>query len=238
MNPDLPEIHPAASVHPGARIGKGVRIGAFAVIEDGVILGDGVSVGAHAVAGKTPQLSARSTVRSDSELPPLEIGANTRIGAHAVVCRGSRIGRDTVVGDFALVRERVIIGDEAVVGAHVVVENDVSIGARAKIQTRAYITALTVLEEDVFIAPGVITTNDNFMGRTEERFKHKGGPKVLRGARVGAGAVLLPNVVIGREAFVAAGSIVTKDVPEGTLVMGAPAKAVRPVNEKERLDRQ
>jgi acetyltransferase-like isoleucine patch superfamily enzyme len=81
----------------------------------------------------------------------------------------------------------------------------------------------------------VITTNDNFMGRTEERFKYKGGARIGRGARVGAGATLLPNVKIGAEAFVAAASVVTRDVPAATLVMGAPAKPVRPVPEKEKI---
>ncbi|MFA6450438.1 MAG: acyltransferase, partial [bacterium] len=181
-------------------------------------------------------LGAASTAKSGGPLPPLEIGEGTRIGAQAVICRGAKIGRNGVVGDGALIRERVTIGDNCVVGAHVVIENNVTIGDRTKIQTKAYITAMTTVESDAFIAPCVITTNDNYMGRTEERFKYKGGAKIMRGARVGAGAVLLPNVTIGREAFVAAGSVVTRDAPEGMLVMGSPAKPVRPVNEKEKLD--
>jgi UDP-3-O-[3-hydroxymyristoyl] glucosamine N-acyltransferase len=232
------EVHPSAVVHPGAQLADGCVIGPYAVIEKDVSLGAGVYVGSHAVLGKDPQLGVASTAKSESPLPRLVIGDGSRIGAQAVICRGARLGRSVIVGDGALIRERAAIGDNAVIGAHVVVENDVSIGDRTKIQTKAYITALTTVESDVFIAPCVITTNDNFMGRTEERFKYKGGPKIMRGARVGAGAVILPNVVIGREAFIAAGSIVTRDAPEGMLSMGAPAKPVRPVNEKERLSKQ
>jgi UDP-2-acetamido-3-amino-2,3-dideoxy-glucuronate N-acetyltransferase len=118
-------------------------------------------------------------------------------------------------------------------GAHVTIENRVKIGSYSKIQTGAYITAATTLADHVFIAPCVVTTNDNFMGRTEERFQHWGGPTIERGARIGADVTLLPNVVIGEEAFVAAGSIVTQDVTARTLVMGSPAKPRRAVPDEE-----
>jgi acetyltransferase-like isoleucine patch superfamily enzyme len=94
------------------------------------------------------------------------------------------------------------------------------------------------IEEHVFIAPCVVTTNDSFMGRTAERFKHRKGPTIKRGARVGANTTLLPGITIGREAFVAAGSIVTRDVPDETLVLGNPARPVRSVPEREFLDHQ
>ena len=81
------------------------------------------------------------------------------------------------------------------------------------IQAEAYITAYSTLEEHVFIAPCVVTTNDNFMGRTEARHDLIAGPTIRRGARVGGGAVLCPGIEIGEEAFVGAGAVVTKDVP-------------------------
>ena len=71
------------------------------------------------------------------------------------------------------------------------------------------------------------------MGRTKERFKYRKGPYIKNGARVGACSIILPGITIGREGVVAAGSIVTKDVPEYKLVMGTPARVIRDVPQKE-----
>jgi acetyltransferase-like isoleucine patch superfamily enzyme len=94
------------------------------------------------------------------------------------------------------------------------------------------------VEDHVFIAPGVYTTNDNFMGRTAERFKYRKGPTIRHGARIGANTTLLPGIEIGREAFVAAGSVVTRNVPPATLVMGVPARLVRSVPDREWAENQ
>jgi acetyltransferase-like isoleucine patch superfamily enzyme len=118
------------------------------------------------------------------------------------------------------------------------VENDTSIGDRTKIQSNAYITAKMLIEQDVFIAPCVMTTNDNFMGRTEKRHALVGGPKIRRGARVGGGVVLLPNVEIGEEAFIGAGAVVTKDAPAGKVLVGTPARVLRDVPADELLGAQ
>ena len=88
-------------------------------------------------------------------------------------------------------------------------------------------TAYSTLEEDVFVAPCVVTTNDNFMGRTEKRLELMKGPTIRRGARVGGGAILCPGVEVGEEAFVGAGAVVTKDVPPRTVVVGTPARVLR-----------
>jgi len=91
------------------------------------------------------------------------------------------------------------------------------------------------LEEDVFIAPCVVTTNDNYMGRTEARLAEMRGPTIRRGARIGGGAVLLPGVEIGEEAFVGAGAVVLNDVPARALVVGNPARKIRDVPDDELL---
>ena len=111
------------------------------------------------------------------------------------------------------------------------VELDKSYPLRAgtRIQAEAYITAYSTLEEDVFIAPCVVTTNDNFMGRTEKRRALMKGPTIRRGARVGGGAILCPGIEVGEEAFVGAGAVVTKDVPPRKLVVGSPARVLRDV---------
>jgi acetyltransferase-like isoleucine patch superfamily enzyme len=201
----------------------------------GTVLGEGVKVLEGAVVGKQPSLSPRSTAKREP-LPPTTIGDGTIVSTGAIVFAGSRIGARVILGDQSCVRERVEIGDDVVVGRGSLVENDTTIGALTKIQAGAYITAYSTLEESVFIAPCVVTTNDNFMGRTERRHELIRGPTIRRGARVGGGAVLLPAVEIGEEAFVAAGAVVTKDVAPRNLVVGNPARVVREVPDEELLD--
>ncbi len=205
-----------------------------AIVHEGTVLGEGVRVLEYAVVGKQPVLSARSTAKRDP-LPPATLKDGAVVSTGAIVFAGTTIGARSVVGDQACVRERCEIGDDVVVGRGSLVENDTTVGARTKIQAEAYVTAHSTVEEDVFIAPCVVTTNDNFMGRTEKRHELVKGPTIRRGARVGGGAVLCPGVVIGEDAFVAAGAVVTKDVPPRMVAMGVPAKAVRPVADDELL---
>jgi len=208
-----------------------------AVVYPGTVLGEGVKVLENAVVGKQPSLSPRSTARREP-LAPTEIGDGTIVSTGAIVFAGTRIGARVIVGDQACVRERVEIGDDVVVGRGVLVENDTTIGALTKIQAEAYITAYTTLEDNVFIAPCVVTTNDDFMGRTERRHELIKGPTVRRGARVGGGAILCPGIVVGEDAFVGAGAVVTKDVEPRMLVVGNPARVLRSVSAEELLENQ
>jgi len=160
------------------------------------------------------------------------------ISTGAIVFAGSAVGARVILGDQSCVRERVTIGDDVVVGRGSLVENDTTIGRGTRIQAEAYVTAYSTLEEDVFIAPCVVTTNDNFMGRTERRKELMKGPTIRRGARVGGGAIICPGVEIGEEAFVGAGAVVTRDVPARKLVVGNPARVLRDVTVDELLEHQ
>lgn len=206
----MADIHPTATVH------------------EGTILGEGVRVLEYAIVGKQPTLGARSTA-SREPLPPATIGDGTVISTGAIVFAGTRIGANCIVGDQACIRERVTLADDGILGRGSLIENDTTVGAGARIQAGAYITAYSTLEEDVFIAPCVVTTNDNFMGRTERRKELMKGPTIRRGARVGGGAILCPGIEVGEEAFVGAGAVVTKDVPPGVVVVGSPARVLRDV---------
>ena len=210
----------AAEVHPTA------------VVHEGTILGDGVRILEFAVVGKQPTLGASSTAKRDP-LPPTSIGDGSVVSTGAVVFAGSTIGASCIVGDQSCIRERVELGDDCVLGRGSLIENDTTVGAGTRIQAGAYITAYSTLEEDVFIAPCVVTTNDNFMGRTEKRRTLMKGPTIRRGARVGGGAILCPGIEIGEEAFIGAGAVVTKDVPPRKLVVGSPARVLRDVDPDE-----
>ena len=215
----MADVHPTAIVYPGT------------------VLGEGVKVLEHAVVGKLPSLSPRSTAKREP-LPPAVLGDGAIVSTGAVVFAGSRVGARVIVGDQACIRERCEVGDDVVVGRGSLVENDTSIGARTRIQAHAYITAYSTLEDDVFIAPCVATTNDNFMGRTERRHALVKGPTIRRGARVGGAAILCPGIEVGEEAFVGAGAVVVRDVPARAVVVGNPARQIREVPDEELLENQ
>jgi acetyltransferase-like isoleucine patch superfamily enzyme len=226
---------------PGLLLGDGVTLpdsvwlGGNVVIHDGTVVGEEARIQDGAVLGKPLALGSASTA-ARAPLPALQLGARATVGANAVLLAGARVGDGAVVGDRAHVRERAVVGEDSVVGSGSAVDNDVTIGARVKIQTACYLTAFSVVEDDVFVAPGVTTTNDNDMGR-HERGARLRGATLRRACRVGAGSIVLPGVEVGEEAFVAAGSVVTRDVAARTLVMGAPAKVVRDVEDGELLER-
>jgi acetyltransferase-like isoleucine patch superfamily enzyme len=219
----------------GVVIGEDVEIGANVVIHDGTRIGDRVVIQDNVVLGKQPKLSSRSTSRGEP-LAPLEVGEGAAVCSGALVYAGTTLGPNAIVGDLATVRERCTVGEGVVIGRGVCVENDVPIGAFTKIQSNSYITAYSELEDHVFIAPCVTTTNDNLMGRTEARHDRIKGAIIRRGARIGGGVVILPGIEIGAEAFVAAGALVTRDVPPAKLVAGLPAHIWRDVPTEEMVD--
>ncbi|HHV65393.1 MAG TPA: transferase [Peptococcaceae bacterium] len=249
-------LGPGCVIGEGAKIGAGVRlaahvtIGEHCQIEAGTIIGaqttiypktrigEGTFIGSSASVGRPPRAASTSTVKNQVDLPPLNIGRNCTIGCSAVVYAGTVLGDGVFVGDGALVRERCRLGEKVVVGSGSAVENDTKIGAYTKIQTGSYITAYMEIEERVFIAPMVTTTNDNFMGRTEKRFKYIKGATIRRGARIGGGAILLPGIEVAEETFVAAGSLVTKDTPARKVLKGFPAKVSGDVPEEELLEQE
>ncbi|HSS42839.1 MAG TPA: DapH/DapD/GlmU-related protein [Solirubrobacterales bacterium] len=166
----------------------------------------------------------------------VSIGEGALIGGHVVIHSGVRIGPGARVGDHAQVRDGAVIGAGSTVGSYVCVDPGVVIGERVSVQTRCYVTGGTRIEDDVFVGPGVTLTNDNSMNRHGPEFEFE-GPLLRRACRVGGGSTICPGVEIGEEAFVAAGAVVTADVPPRTVVMGVPARAVREVPKADLLQR-
>jgi acetyltransferase-like isoleucine patch superfamily enzyme len=225
-------------IEAGACIGAGAELGHHVVVHAGTVLGPNAWVGDGAVLGRSPRPAPTSAVRVPPDLPPLQVGAGCIIGAGAVIYAGAVIGTQTMIGDHAFVRDRCRIGSYVIVGSHVTLENEVSVGDYSKLQTGVYLCAWCTVEDHCFLGPCVVTTNDNYMGRTERRFSERGGCTIRHGARIGANVTLLPNMEVGAEAFVAAASIVTRDVAPATVVMGSPAKPLRAVPEEEFVERQ
>lgn len=217
------------------RVGEGVSFGAYVVVHAGTAIGDGCTIEDHAVLGKRPRL-ARGSAAAGREVGDLALGARVTVCAGAVVFAGATVGDGAILGDQSFVRERSTVGAGSVIGCGSVVDNDVRVGARVKVQTGVYLTAFTVVEDDVFVGPRATTTNDDTMGRHGAQTPLRGA-LLRRACRIGGGAVLTPGVEVGAEAFVAAGAVVTRDVPPRTVVMGVPARVVREVGEEDLLER-
>ncbi|MBT8399902.1 MAG: N-acetyltransferase, partial [Rhodothermia bacterium] len=188
--------------------------------------------------GKQPMKAAYSAVTGTKVHAPATIGDSCLIGANAVVYAGVMIGRGVLVADLASIREEVTVGDFTIVGRGVAIENKCTVGRYCKLETNAYIAAYSVVEDRCFVAPGVLTSNDNFLGRTEERFKHFKGVTVRRGGRLGVGAITLPGVEVRADGVVAAGAVLTRDADENTIYAGVPAARFRSVPEDQLLDNQ
>jgi acetyltransferase-like isoleucine patch superfamily enzyme len=126
-------------------------------------------------------------------------------------------------GHGVLIRENSEIGDNVLIGTNSVIDGNCKLGNNISVQTGAYITRHTTIEDDVFIGPRVVTTNDKYMVYGAKLI----GPTIKKGAKIGANAIILPGVVIGEGAIVGSGSVVTKDVPAGATVAGNPARLMK-----------
>ncbi len=220
------------------QIGKGCVIGNNVTIYPNTQIGDNVRIDDNTIIGKKPMKAIISATTKEQELSPAKIGDNCIIGTSVVIYRGAVLGNKILVADLSTVRENVTIGDFTIVGRGVAIENFCKIGSYCKLETNVYICAYSEIGDYCFIAPYVATSNDNYMGRSKERFKHFKGITVKKGGRIGLNATILPGKVIAEDSQVAAGAIVTKDTPPKKIVLGAPAKVWGDVPEDQLLENQ
>lgn len=221
-------------IEENVEIGIGCMIGHNVVIHAGSKIGNNVRIDDNTIIGKNPLYSPRSIFKI-KKYTPTEIDDDCLIGGNAIIYVGCSIGKKNLIADMATIRENVKIGDLNIIGRNVAIENYVKIGNRCKFETNVYITAYSEIEDYCFVAPCVATSNDNYMARNKERYEHFKGITIKKGGRIGVNATILPGKIINEDGMVAAGAIVTKDVPKGKIVIGFPAKVYKDVSEKQLL---
>ncbi len=218
------QVSHLASVSSDATIGPGSIVHPFAVIEAGVHLGSDVEVFPGAFVGKEPK-GAGATSRTPAFARRIHIGDGAVVGPNAVIYYDVEIGANTLIGDSASIREECRIGERCIISRCVTLNYHCVVGDRTKVMDGTHLTGNMRVGKDVFISINVSTVNDNAMGQ-EGYAEHVVGPEISDHAVIGAAAVILPGVSIGRGATVGAGSVVTKDVPADKKVMGVPARIV------------
>ncbi|UCE17501.1 MAG: transferase [Gemmatimonadota bacterium] len=193
-----------------------------AKIYPNVQLGDGSVVGDFSIVGLPPR------GREPGELKT-EIGAGAVLRSHTVIYAGNVIGDNFQTGHGVMIREENEIGRDVSIGTGSVVEHHVKIGNHVRIHSQAFVPEYSILEDGCWIGPNVVVTNalHPLCPKAKECLK---GATIRRGAKVGANATLLPDIEIGTDALVGAGSVVVKDVPARAVVTGNPAQIVKTID--------
>ena len=190
-------FEPARNCSPQVTLGKGCEI------DEGVLLG----------------------YRSGRQIasPELSIASGARLRSGTVIYVGSRIGRNFQTGHNVIVREENVFGNDVSIWSNSVVDYGCQVGDRVKIHCNVYVAQFTIIEDDVFVAPGVVVANDIHPGCAHSAECMR-GPTIRHGAQIGVGVTILPHVTIGEHALIGAGSVVADDIPAKAVAYGNPAR--------------
>lgn len=219
-------------IHDKVKIGNGVVIHDFVVIYPNTVIEDGVEIYDHCVLGKIPTAVKSLSRNLKEKYSQLIIGKDSILCPGVVLYTGSVVGERCLLGDNFSMREECVVGNDCILSRNVSINYNTRIGNKVKVMDNSHITGNAVIEDEVFISVLVATTNDNSMGRVKYNDTVI-GPTIRRAVTIGAGANILPGIEIGQNSIVAAGAVVTKNVPEKVLVMGIPAVMKRTLNKEE-----
>ena len=190
---------------------------------DNVKIGEGAQIGDYVIIGIPPGS------REEGELETV-IGDSAIIRSHTVIYAGNVIGDNFQTGHGAMIREENEIGDNVSVGTGSVIEHHVRIEDDVRIHSQVFIPEYSVLEKGCWIGPNVVFTNAPYPSSPQAK-EHLRGPTIKPHAKIGANATLLPGIVVGQNALVGAGAVAVKDVPEGKIVVGNPARVIKDTSE-------
>lgn len=162
--------------------------------------------------------------------PKLVIGHHPHLRSGTVIYLGSRIGDYLETGHNTLIREENSIGNHFSLWSNSILDYGCRIGSGVKIHCNCYIAQFTTIEDQVFLAPGVVVANDPHPG-SPNAIKCMKGPTLKRGAQIGCNVTLLPHVTVGEHSLIGAGSVVTRDIPPYSLAYGNPAKVTKKITD-------
>lgn len=192
------------------------------VADELIVLGPDAMIDPTAVLGELSERPVADLI--------LRIGERARVRSGTVIYAGSTIGSHLNTGHNVVIREENRIGDHVNIWSNSTIDYGCTIGSNVKIHTCVYVAQFTVIEDDVFLAPGVIIANDPHPGCPRARDCMR-GPVIKRGAKVCVNVTLLPFITIGEMALIGAGSVVTRDIPPRALAYGNPARVVGTIDD-------
>lgn len=199
-------------------IHKNVTTGKHAIIQDNVFIG----------------IPSRPFItKPETSWPATTIGDNAVIRTGSIIYCAVTIGNDFKTGHNVVIREDTVIGDDVLVGTNSVIDGTTKIGSHVSIQSMVYIPTNSIIEDNVFIGPNAVFTNDKYPVRMKVELI---GPILRKGATIGANATVLPGIEIGEGAIVAAGAVVTKNVPAWRVAVGSPARAIKLPDKLKKLN--
>ncbi|MDG1902131.1 MAG: DapH/DapD/GlmU-related protein [Bacteroidales bacterium] len=247
-------VDSSTSIGEKVKIGFHTRIGKNVTIEEGVCIGDNVVIWDDVAIGKHTRIENNveigyanlSKKKGYYEDYPTSIGSECIIRSGAIIYLACKIGNNSWIGNYTVIRENTIIGSNTTFGSHIMNEGYSVFGSNTKVYSFCELGGNMFVEDNVFIGPGIITANNPkpLMGTklpTTSRWEDGNqrvadkGPTIREGAKIGISATLLAEIEIGKGALVAAGSVVTKDVPEFSIALGVPARVKGLVSQDERF---
>ncbi|MCF8356949.1 MAG: hypothetical protein K9H48_21095 [Melioribacteraceae bacterium] len=250
------KVDTGTSIGENVKIGFHTRIGKNVTIEDGVSIGDNTVIWDNVTLGKDTRIENNieigyanlSRKKGYFEDYPTSIGSGCIIRSGAIIYLACKIGNHSWIGNYTIIRENTIIGNNTTFGSHIMNEGYSIFGSNTKVYSFCELGGNMTVEDYVFIGPGIITANNPkpLMGTklpTSDRWNNgihrvaDKGPTIREGAKIGISATLLAEIKIGKGAIVAAGAVVTKDIPDYTIAIGVPARAKGLVPEDERFIR-